>query len=168
MTMLGEFEGKEVLAYGTTPQQTVEIVAGLVEGFQKRLPDSDVTPEQLRNRSWWTGPDVHIVVDDYDLVANSAGNPLVPLLDFLPQARNIGLHLYLARQAGGAGSALLEPVLRRMRELSFPAVVLSAPPDEGTMFGVRPTRLPAGRGTFVHRRLGAVPVQLARLDSHHD
>ncbi|MFC0544986.1 type VII secretion protein EccCa [Kutzneria chonburiensis] len=168
MTMLGEFEGQEVLAYGTTPQQTVEIVAGLVEGFTKRLPDTDVTPEQLRNRSWWTGPDVHIVVDDYDLVANSVGNPLAPLLDFLPQARNIGLHLYLARQAGGAGSALLEPVLRRMRELSFPAVVLSAPPDEGTMFGVRPSRLPAGRGTLVHRRLGAVPVQLARLDSHHD
>ncbi|RZS43089.1 S-DNA-T family DNA segregation ATPase FtsK/SpoIIIE [Herbihabitans rhizosphaerae] len=164
-TMLGEFDGDCVLGYANNQQQVVDVVAGLVEGFTKRLPGPDVTPEELRTRSWWTGPDVHIVVDDYDLVATSAGNPLLPLLEFVPQARSLGLHLYVSRAAGGAGRAVLDPVLGRLRELAFPTVVLSAPVDEGPLFGVRPIRQRPGRGTLVHRTIGTVPVQLARLDT---
>jgi S-DNA-T family DNA segregation ATPase FtsK/SpoIIIE len=39
-----------------------------------------VTPAQLRERSWWKGAEGFILVDDYDLVATSQGNPLEPLL----------------------------------------------------------------------------------------
>ncbi|MFD9961833.1 type VII secretion protein EccCa [Amycolatopsis sp. NPDC058986] len=168
LTLLGEFEGETVLAYAGNHQQATDVVAGLVEGFKKRLPGPEVTPEQLRARTWWTGPDVHVVVDDYDLVATSVGNPLLPLLEFLPQARSVGLHLYVARAAGGAGRAVLDPLLGRLRELGFPTILLSAPADEGILFGIRPRPQRAGRGTLVHRRLGTVPVQLARLDSVHD
>jgi S-DNA-T family DNA segregation ATPase FtsK/SpoIIIE len=163
-SMLGEFAGDSLLGYAATTQQSVDVVAGLVEGFTKRIPDLNVTPQQMRARSWWTGPDVYLLVDDYDRVV-AAGNPLLPLLEFLPQARDVGLHLYLTRRAGGAGRAMADPVLSRLRDLGFPAVVLSAPRDEGTLFGVRPGPLHPGRGTLVHRRLGTVPVQLARLDA---
>jgi S-DNA-T family DNA segregation ATPase FtsK/SpoIIIE len=162
--MLGEFEGESLLGYAANQSQAEELVGGLVEGFTKRLPGADVTPQQLRNRSWWTGPDVYILVDDYELVTAGA-NPLLPLLPFLSQARDIGMYPYVARRAGGASRALLDPFLGAMRELSFPAVVLSAPRDEAPMFGVRPAALPPGRGTLVHRRYGTVPVQLARLDA---
>ncbi|MGQ0774726.1 MAG: type VII secretion protein EccCa [Pseudonocardiales bacterium] len=162
--MLDEFAGDSLLGYAATAQQAVDVVAGLVEGFTKRVPGLDVTPAQLRERSWWTGPDIYLLVDDYDRVV-AAGNPLLPLLEFLPQARDVGLHLYLTRLAGGAGRAMGDPVLSRLRELGFPAVLLSAPRDEGTLFGVRPGPLHPGRGTLVHRRLGTVPVQLARLDA---
>ena len=57
-----------------------------------------MTPDQLRNRSWWTGPELYILVDDYDLVAAAGSNPLGRLLDLLPQARDIGLHLILTRR----------------------------------------------------------------------
>jgi S-DNA-T family DNA segregation ATPase FtsK/SpoIIIE len=158
-SLLGEFSGEGVLSYAATAQQAVDTVAGLVEGFAKRLPGSDVTPEQLRTRSWWTGPEIYILVDDYDLLT-SGQNPLVPLVEFLPQARDIGLQLIIARRAGGASRALMDPVVGRLRELGQPAIVLSAPRDEGTLFGVRPTQLPVGRGTLVSRRYGTVPVQL--------
>ena len=36
-----------------------------------------------------------MLVDDYDLVATGPANPLLPLLEFLPQARDVGLHLVL-------------------------------------------------------------------------
>ena len=36
-----------------------------------RLPGPGVTQQQLRDRSWWSGPDIHIVVDDYDLVVGA-------------------------------------------------------------------------------------------------
>jgi S-DNA-T family DNA segregation ATPase FtsK/SpoIIIE len=41
-------------------------------------------------------------------------------------------------------------------------VLLSAPKDEFELFGLRPKQHPPGRGTLVHRKLGTVPVQLAR------
>ena len=89
-------------------------------------------------------------------------NPLAPLLPYLTQARDVGLHLYVARRAGGASRALLDPVLGAMRELNFPSVLLSAPRDEMQLFGLRTGPQPPGRGTLVHRRFGTVPIQLAR------
>ncbi len=164
LTMLGEFGGIQLMDYVTTAQQAVDAVAGLMKGFTKRLPGADVTPDQLRDRSWWKGPDVYVLIDDYDLVATSAGNPLLPLLQLLPQARNIGLHLYVTRQAGGAARASLDQFLGRAREMNLPAVLMSTPKSEGPVFGVRPQQLNPGRGTLLHRRLGAVPVQLLRCD----
>ncbi|GAB2886093.1 type VII secretion protein EccCa [Streptomyces mayteni] len=165
MTMLREFDGPSLLGYSTSHERSLEIVAGLAEGLRKRLPGGDVTPEQLRDRSWWTGPEIYLLVDDYDLVATSRGNPLKSLLDFLPQARSIGLHLYIARQAGGASRAVAEPVLARLKELNTPAVLLSVPRDEMPIWGVKPAQRRKGRGMLVHRRLGNVPVQLVRADS---
>ena len=162
--LLGEFDGPSQLAYVGSNAQIGNVVDELVVGFQRRLPGPDVTPQQLRSRSWWQGPDVHLIVDDYELVA-SASNPLLPLLPFLAQARDVGLHLYVARRAGGASRALLDPVLGAMRELNFPAVLLSAPRDELQIFGLRPVPQPPGRGVLVHRKLGTVPVQLARQSS---
>jgi S-DNA-T family DNA segregation ATPase FtsK/SpoIIIE len=123
-----------------------------------------VTSEQLRDGSWWTGPDCYVLVDDYDLVAAGPTNPLQPLLEYLAQARDIGLHLVLTRRSGGAGRALYEPVIQRLRELSSPGLVLSGDRDEGALLGtVRPGPLPPGRGWLVTRREGVRLVQLAHL-----
>ncbi|RMI29786.1 type VII secretion protein EccCa [Streptomyces triticirhizae] len=165
MTMLREFDGPHLMSYSTTLERSLEVVGGLAEGLKKRLPGTDVTPEQLRDRSWWTGPEIYLLVDDYDLVATSRGNPLAPLLDFLPHARAMGLNVFLTRQAGGASRAVLEPVLGRMKELNFPVVLLSVPKDEMPIWGIKPAERARGRGVLLHRRLGTVPVQLARADS---
>ncbi|ONK16065.1 type VII secretion protein EccCa [Streptomyces sp. MP131-18] len=165
MTMLREFDGPHLLGYSTTQERSAEVVGGLAEGLRKRLPGPDITPEQLRNRSWWTGPEIYLLVDDYDLVATSRGNPLASLLDFLPHARAMGLNVFITRQAGGAGRAVLEPVLGRMKELNFPAVLLSIPKDEMPIWGVKPAQRARGRGLLLHRRLGNVPVQLAHEDA---
>ncbi len=130
------------------------------EALVKRLPPADLTGEQLRNRSWWRGSDLFIIVDDYDLVAGTT-NPLLPLVDLLPQAREIGLHLVLARSAGGAGRAMFEPVIQRLREMGSSALVMSASKDEGPIFGVKPQALPPGRGYLATRRHEPLLVQTA-------
>lgn len=165
MTLLRELDGPSLLGYSTTHERSMEVVGGVAAGLKKRLPGTDVTPEQLRDRSWWTGPEIYLLVDDYDLVATSAGNPLRALADYLPQARSIGLHIYLTRQAGGASRAVNDPVLGRMRELNFPGVLLSVPKDEMPIWGMKPARRKKGRGLLLHRRHGNVPVQLVRADS---
>ena len=152
------------MEYLTSSAAAASYVNELRGALTERLPKPGLTAEQLRTRSWWHGPDVYVVVDDYDLVAGGQ-NPLAPLAEFLPQARDVGLHFIVARAAGGAGRAMFEPVIQRMREMGTPGVIMSGSKDEGQLWGgVRPTELPQGRGYFVERRGGGRLVQTAYLD----
>ena len=95
------------------------------------MPGPDVSPRELKERSWWTGPECFVLVDDYDLVTSGSSNPLTPLLEFLPQASDIGLHLILTRRSGGASRAAFEPVIQRLRELSTPGQTTMAASKAG-------------------------------------
>jgi S-DNA-T family DNA segregation ATPase FtsK/SpoIIIE len=151
-----------LIGYGTSSETTRSIIAEVCDVMRKRLPGPDITPEQSRTRSWYTGADLYLLVDDYDLVSAVSPNPLEPLAEFLPQARDIGLHLIVARRSGGAGRAMYEPVLMRLRELSSPGLVMSGDRDEGALVGaVRPSAQPPGRGWLVTRKEGVRLVQLA-------
>ncbi|BAL93031.1 putative FtsK/SpoIIIE family protein [Actinoplanes missouriensis 431] len=157
------------IGYGIQAQQTADLLRSAAGYMERRLPGPDVTPERLRTRSWWTGPELFVLVDDYDLVAAGPANPLMPLLDHLPQARDIGLHLVLTRRAGGAGRALYEPVIQRLRELSAPGLLMSGPVEEGALLGtVRAGPLPPGRAHLITRREGARLIQLAYLPPFRD
>jgi S-DNA-T family DNA segregation ATPase FtsK/SpoIIIE len=164
-SLLGVVTPPHLIGYGTGAQRTHEILAEVAQVMQDRLPGPEVTTEQLRNRSWWRGPELYVLVDDYDLVATSSGNPLAVLQDYLSQARDIGLHVIIARRSGGAGRALYEPVTMAIREIGSAGIVLSGDRDEGALLGnVRPSRQPPGRGWLVSRQRGAQLVQLAWAD----
>ncbi|WP_030438209.1 type VII secretion protein EccC [Actinoplanes subtropicus] len=155
-------ESEHRIGYGIQAQKTLELMQSVAGYMERRLPGPDVTAQQLRDRSWWTGPELFVLVDDYDLVVAGPTNPLTPLLEYLPQARDVGLHLVLTRRAGGASRALYEPVIQRLRELSVPGLVMSGPSDEGALIGaVKPTLMPPGRGRLLTRREGVRLVQLA-------
>jgi DNA segregation ATPase FtsK/SpoIIIE, S-DNA-T family len=163
-TMLGVIEGDHLAGYSTAAQTSVGMLKEVAGYLTKRLPGADITPQQLRERSWWTGPEVYVVVDDYDMVASN--NPLLALLDLLPQARDVGLHVIIARRAGGASRALYDPVLGPLKDLSVDAVLMSAPKDEGVLLGgVRSTKLPPGRGTVVSRNRDNEMIQVSYLPS---
>jgi S-DNA-T family DNA segregation ATPase FtsK/SpoIIIE len=161
-TLLGVVEGPHLAGYSTSSQTSVGMLAEVADYLGQRLPPSDITPAQLRERSWWTGPEIYVVVDDYDMVASH--NPLVPLLEYLPQARDIGLHVIVARRAGGASRALYDPVLGALKDLSVDALLMSAPKDEGILLGgFRSTKLPPGRAAYVSRSRETEMVQIAYL-----
>jgi S-DNA-T family DNA segregation ATPase FtsK/SpoIIIE len=161
-SLLGEVPEEYLLHYLTSGAQAAPALAGLASFLESRLPGDDVTPEQLRHRSWWSGAEAFVVVDDYDLVATSTGSPLQPLVPLLAQARDVGLHVAVARRAGGASRALYEPVIQTLRDLAMPGVVLSGSPDEGPLIGnVRPGPAPPGRGRLVTRDREGDVVQLA-------
>jgi S-DNA-T family DNA segregation ATPase FtsK/SpoIIIE len=163
-SLLGTVTTEHLIGYGTEVEYTSKLIASAAMYMEKRRPGPDVTPEQLRTRSWWEGPELFVLVDDYDLVAGGR-NPLQPLLEYLSQARDVGLHLVLARRAGGAARALYDPMIQRLRELGSPGLVMSGDREEGVLLGnVRPSALPPGRGWLVTRRQGARLVQLAYLE----
>jgi S-DNA-T family DNA segregation ATPase FtsK/SpoIIIE len=163
--LLGSVEGPSVLGYAPSAKVFTEMVGALRGALLQRIPGPDVTPDQLRNRSWWKGPDIYVFVDDYDLVAAGGNNPLSALVELIPQARDVGFHLFITRRVGGASRALYDPVLQRLKELDSPGLLMSGPKEEGALFGtLKPSPQPPGRGTLVRRSDGMQLVQIAWMD----
>ena len=102
--------------------------------------------------TWWLGA--------------TGNNPLAPLLDFLPHAKDLGLHVVVARRSGGAARAMFDPVLARLRDLGCMGLMMSASPDDGVLLGsVRPVATGAGSGNACHS-LSPGSAHPGRLERH--
>ncbi|RSN52299.1 type VII secretion protein EccC [Streptomyces sp. WAC 04229] len=164
-SLLGVTPPSHLAEYVPMSNQMQHHMDALAELMQRRTPTADVTPEQLRDRSWWQGPTVYIVIDDFDLVATSSGNPLAGLTELLPFARDVGVRFIIARSTAGAGRAGYEAFMQRLKELGAQGVVLGGDPAEGDLLGgVRPRPMPPGRGVFVSRRRGKPLVQVGLVE----
>lgn len=142
---LGAVDQEMLAAYSATTATTTAVLRDTVATLSTRLPGPDITPAQLAARDWWEGPDIFVVIDDLDLVAE---HELVGLAELLPHSRDIGLHLVLARKSGGIGRALFGPFLAAVRDQTPVVLLLDADREEGTIFGIRPLAQPPGRGTW--------------------
>ncbi len=163
-TLLGVVESDHLAAYAMSSSVLATQLPAVLEQLQGRMPGPDVDQQQLRTRSWWSGPELYLIVDDYDVLATATANPLLPIVEYLPHAKDLGLHVVIARRSGGAGRALYEPVLSRLRDVGCMGLMMSASPEDGPLLGTsRPTALPAGRATLITRaaerviQLGWVP-----------
>lgn len=163
-TLLDAVPDSHKVGYAASAEAAGPLVAEIIAALRVRLPGPDLTTEQLRDRSWWRGSDLFVLVDDYDLMESASGSPLAPLADLVPVGRDIGLHLVVARATGGSSRVAFEPILRRLRETGAPGLQLSGNPEEGPVLGkVRPQHLPPGRGVLVARRRANITVQTALL-----
>jgi len=141
----------------TTDEQLAPMVAHLVSVLSERLGELG---ESASPR-----PTVLVLVDDLDLVAGSAGNPLAPLVPFLAHAAEIGFSLVVTRRVAGAARAAFDPVLQRMRDLGAAGLVLDGTKEEGRLVGPVVARpLPPGRAQFHTREGGTALWQLALLE----
>ncbi len=160
-SLLGVVGTDHLGGYAMSAAALSTLLPELCELLAQRTPGAAVTAQQLRDRSWWSGPQVYVLIDDYDLVDTAAGNPLTPLLEHLPYAGDLGLHLVVARRSGGAARAVYEPLLAALRDLGCMGLAMSGNPDEGPLIGsARPMPLPPGRGILV-TRAGEQLVQAA-------
>ncbi len=151
-SLLGVVESEHLGGYATSPPALDALLPELLDVLRRRMPPPDASQAQLRARSWWSGPDIYVLVDDYDLVAAPAGNPLLAILEYFSHATDLGLHLVVARRSGGAERTLFDPLLAGLRDLGCMALTMSGHPDEGAPFGSgRPARLPPGRGLLITR-----------------
>jgi S-DNA-T family DNA segregation ATPase FtsK/SpoIIIE len=160
--MLGFIEGAHLLGYAVSANQLDGMIKDVAGSMTRRLPGPDVTQEQLRNRSWWKGPELFVLVDDYDLVATQTSNPLKPLSEFLAQAKDVGLHVVVARRTGGASRASYDPIIGKLKEIAAPGIVMNGSKDEGQLLGnVKPGTMPPGRGIMVSRKVGKQLTQVS-------
>ncbi|WP_213453727.1 type VII secretion protein EccCa [Rhizomonospora bruguierae] len=143
------------VGFAFTGDQMFELAGQTSVSMSRRLPGAEISSERMRRRDWWAGPELFVIVDDYDLMTKGigGGSTLEPLLPLLAQAIYIGLHVVVARSTSGAMRAMMDPVIRRMWELGTPATLLSYPKEEGRFLGeAAPRRLPPGRAQLVTRR----------------
>lgn len=147
--------------YAGTRPAAEQLAKGMCMELERRLPPPDVTVEQLRDRSWWSGPEMYILVDNLEMMEGSS-NPLRPFIPYLAQAADLGLHVIVARRAAGVGRASYENFLQGMREAGASGLLLSGERQEGQVWpGVYLRHLPAGRGLFVGRSGAPQLVQVA-------
>lgn len=164
-TLVGAVGEGQLLGHWTNPRQAADGIAALADRLAARLPGPAGHPGPSSGSSRPAVPRIFLLVDDYELIA-AAGSPLAPLLPWVGQSRDVRLHIVLARGSGGAARALFEPVVQSLLEVGTPTVLLSMDPAHGPLIGgVRPRRLPPGRGTLVARSAPARLVQVAmRID----
>jgi S-DNA-T family DNA segregation ATPase FtsK/SpoIIIE len=161
-TMLGYVQGDSLLGYAVSAQQLESMVGDVFNSMTRRLPGPDVTQEQLKTRSWWKGPELFILIDDYDLVGSSANNPLRKLSDFLAQAKDVGLHVIVVRRTGGASKSLYDPIIGKLKEIAAPGLVMNGSKDEGPLVGnIKAGPLPPGRGNLLTRKFGKQLIQVS-------
>ncbi|WP_033261442.1 type VII secretion protein EccC [Amycolatopsis vancoresmycina] len=161
-TMLGFVQGDSLLGYAVSAAQLESMINDVFNSMTRRLPGPDVTQEQLKTRSWWKGPELFILVDDYDLVATSSTNPLRKISDFLPQAKDVGLHLVVVRRTGGASKAMYDPIIGKLKEIAAPGMVMNGSRDEGALVGnIKPSAMPPGRGNMLTRKFGKQLIQVS-------
>ena len=67
--LLGAVPAAHLLAYASSADAAAEAAHDIAASLRGRLPGPTVGQRELRERSWWSGPEVVVLVDDYDLVA---------------------------------------------------------------------------------------------------
>ncbi|MDY3127162.1 MAG: type VII secretion protein EccCa [Corynebacterium sp.] len=160
---LGAVPEHMLAAYAATTTAAEEALRDTATTLRSRLPGPDITPAQLRARDWWEGPELFVIIDDADLLSEIT---LAPLVELIPHARDIGLHLIIARKAGGIGRALYSPFFSALRDSQPDVLVLDAPKDEGAIFNIKPQSQPPGRGIFQTRGENVGLCLVAQHDAH--
>ncbi len=128
-----------------------ESIKALAANLAKRLPPSDLTAAQLRARSWWTGPDIVLLVDDWHMIVAAGGliPPMAPLAPLLPAAADIGLHVVLTCQMSQAHKATMDRFVGPLYGSGSPTLFLSGDKQEFPSSEIKLKKRPPGQGFFV-------------------
>jgi DNA segregation ATPase FtsK/SpoIIIE, S-DNA-T family len=128
------------------------LATGIASELEKRLPDETTDQKALAEGTWFTGPRIVVLIDDYDVLTTAGQQPLAPFVPYIPSGRDIGLHFVVARRVAGASRGLYEPFLMTLRESGTSALVMAGDRSEGVLFDdVYASPLPPGRGRLVRR-----------------
>lgn len=158
--LLGYLDTKHLLAYAMTGPQLTSMIADVTKSLRQRLPGPDVTAEQLATRGWWRGPELFVVIDDHELTYQRGAELLAPLAEFVPQAKDVGLHVVLARTTAGAGYG--DTLVNALWSMATPGLVGNGDLREGPLVGTAwPSSLMPGRAVVVDRVGGRQLVQIA-------
>ena len=133
-------------------EPVINALNGLCDLASRTVPN-DISASARKARSWWTGPEIFIIIDDYQIVAPRHSDPAIHKLAPWVQNDSLerGFHFIIARQAGGLMAAEnSDPLLRQLSADRAPTILLSADKFEGGVGDVKFERFGIpGRGRYV-------------------
>lgn len=142
----------------------VAMMGELAAALAGREPPPGLSAEELLSRSWWSGPEIFLIVDDIQQLPPGFDSPLHKAVPFVSRAADVGLHVIVTRTFGGWSSAGSDPMLRALHQANAPLLVMDADPDEGFIRGkMKGGPLPRGRGLLMAEDTG-VFVQVAATE----
>jgi len=161
LTALGS-DYVEKFAYNLDGVQAM--MGELAEVLAGREPPPGLSAQELLSRSWWSGPEVFLIVDDIQQLPPGFDSPLHKAAAWVTRAADVGLHVLVTRTFGGWSSAGSDPILRALHQANAPLLVMDADPDEGFIRGkMKGGPLPRGRGLLMAEDTG-VFVQVAATE----
>jgi type VII secretion protein EccCb len=142
-----------------------ESIKALAINLKKRLPTPELTTAQLRSRSWWSGPDIVLLVDDWHMIVAASGmiSPMAPLAPLLPAAADIGLHIIVACQMSQAHRATMDKFVGAAFGAGSPTIFLSGEKAEFPTSEFKLKRRPPGQALLVSPDAKEV-IQAAYVD----
>lgn len=157
---------KHLFAYAPSLSSVKECVDRIKKEIDQRQQiNSQLDLEQISKNQPWSGPHYFLFVDDYDILVGQMSNPLAPLYESLLNARDIGLHVVLARNSAGA-TGVIDAVLKRLKDMGSPGLIMSGNPQDGfLLFSQRANSFPPGRGYLVQRKQPTVQIQAVLADA---
>lgn len=142
----------------------VAMMGELAAALAGREPPPGLSAEELLSRSWWSGPEIFLIVDDIQQMPPGFDSPLHKAVPFVTRAADVGLHVIVTRTFGGWSSAGSDPMLRALHQANAPLLVMDADPDEGFIRGkMKGGPLPRGRGLLMAEDTG-IFVQVAATE----
>jgi DNA segregation ATPase FtsK/SpoIIIE-like protein len=161
LTVLGP-EYVEKFAYNLDGVQA--IMNDMSALLASREPPPGLSAEELLSHSWWSGPEIFLIVDDIQQMPAGFDSPLHKAAAWVTRAADVGLHVIVTRTFGGWSSAGSDPMLRALHQANAPLLVMDADPDEGFIRGkMKGGPLPRGRGLLMAEDTG-VFVQVAATE----
>ena len=140
-------------------------IKALAINLTKRLPPAELTPSQLRARSWWTGPDIVLLVDDWHMIVAAGGmmSPMAPLSPLLPAAADIGLHIIVTCQMSQAHRATMDKFVGAAYGAGTPTMFLSGEKQDFPSREILVKKRPPGQAFYVTPD-GKEVIQAAYVD----
>lgn len=136
---LGKIRDNNLFAYVTNEDELIAAVSKLWERYDisgRELPPN-IDAETRAARSWWSGPEIFVIADDYHLFANTRNLAETPkIFKMLPQVENEplaqGWHFVIARAAEEFFMGVnRDPILKRLINDAAPTVMLSGQKFDG-------------------------------------
>jgi DNA segregation ATPase FtsK/SpoIIIE, S-DNA-T family len=135
---------------------TADGVAAMVDDLgavlSDREPPEGLSAQQLTERSWWSGPEIFLIIDDIQRLPTSFESPLQKAWPWVTRAADVGLHVLCTRTFGGwnSGQAAADPMLRALVQANTPLLLMNADPNEGPVRDkIKGAPLPVGRGLLM-------------------
>lgn len=162
--------------YATTESKRTAAVGKLCDAVLKRHRPEDATTDQIRSRSFVTGPEMFVFIDDLESMSQPPGafgateGTLERLVEMLP-TYDVGVHLIFTMTAATfMANQTRNKVLKNLMEKhQMKYLMLSGTKSYGKPFLGVPLMFetwPAGRGRWVDKAYTSDIVQVANTGEH--